>query len=217
MLPTPRVQELVPHLRDPERHIEFLSARLGPGHECIDARAPRAALVAVLVAMARHPRCKHLQRPAKLLEDMHACVCVSGGGRGWPWRWLCACVVTVCRACVDAMCVGRRFNEASVDEYDVLRRLDALAVLADQKQVAELYTASQGANSSKRRVGGPPCGRQHHGLLPMVLQVLHAMGDEDLAVRSAAQAAGQGLMEGLVTMLPASCEDLASARRIGAW
>ena len=65
-------QELIPHLRDPARHLEFLSARLGPGRECIDARAPRAALVAVLASMARHPRCKHLQRPIKLLEDMHA-------------------------------------------------------------------------------------------------------------------------------------------------
>ena len=79
------------------------------------------------------------------------------------------------------------------------------------------YRASQGDNSTKRRVGGPPCGRQHHGLLPMVLQVLHAMGDEDLAVRSAAQAAGQGIMQGLVSMLPAKCSDLATARRTGAW
>ena len=37
------------------------------------------------------------------------------------------------------VCRTASFNEASVEEYDVLRRLDALAVLADETQVADLY------------------------------------------------------------------------------
>ena len=64
----------MPFLRDPARHLEFLSTRLGPGRECISERHPRARLVAVISAMARHPRCSHLAQTAKLLEDMHAYV-----------------------------------------------------------------------------------------------------------------------------------------------
>ena len=117
-----------------------------------------------------------------------------------------------------------RFAEDAVDEYDMLRRIDALNTIIKPEAVQALYQAGQAKATARgqsetdvRGPNDPPCARRHHSMLPLVLQVLHSMADEDLAVRSAAQAAAEGLMRGLAGLIPSDCPSLKEARRTGAW
>lgn len=106
----------------------------------------------------------------------------------------------------------------------MLRRIDALNTIIKPEAVQALYQAGQAKATARgqsetdvRGPNDPPCARRHHSMLPLVLQVLHSMADEDLAVRSAAQAAADGLMRGLAGLIPSDCPSLKEARRTGAW
>lgn len=122
-----------------------------------------------------------------------------------------------------------RFDTEQVEEYDSERRLSALSSLSTIEGVKSLYTAHvapampdapaivDAATTVNLRRKVVLCGRQHHVLLPVVLSLLHTVGDEDLAMRSAAVAAAQCVLTALVKLLPEDCDSVATARRSGAW